>query len=350
MVSHRRTHCLRPVFSRACLAGITCLLLSSVAAIAADSTLPAPNVPALRDGAAPIDIGELLDMQRHVQAVAKRVIPTTVALRVGQAHGSGVIIDADGYVLTAAHVAGAPNRTAQIRLHDGRLVYGTTLGVYRTKDAGLIKIKGDDATWQFSPMGNSAQLEGGHWCVATGHPGGFQDGRPPVFRLGRVLKREDDAITTDCTLIGGDSGGPLFDMQGRVIGIHSRIGKPLVQNLHVPVNAYRTTWKRLVSGDAWGQLPGEDQAFEPFIGVHGIEGSNVARVASVYDNSPAQLAGILPGDVIIRVGRQRVTTFESLQNLIKQHQPGEVVSVKVLRDDAIMDLTLKVGKRQTRIQ
>ena len=307
------------------------------------------TVRPLVEGTAPGSVSELLAMQRHVQAVAKRVIPATVAIRVDQAHGSGVIINPEGYVLTAAHVAGAPHQKARIRLHDGRLVYGTTLGVFRTKDAGLIKITTDGSNWPHASMGNSGGLEGGHWCVATGHPGGFQEGRAPVLRLGRVLKRERDAITTDCTLIGGDSGGPLFDMRGQVIGIHSRIGEPLVQNLHVPVNAYRTTWDRLVAGEAWGTLPGTE--YEPYIGVQGESpAGRIARVEDVLDGSPAEAAGILPGDVIIRFGRRRVTNFESLINLVLEQEPGRSVSVEVLRGEEEVRMEITVGKRLRRTQ
>ncbi|MCL6480244.1 MAG: trypsin-like peptidase domain-containing protein, partial [Firmicutes bacterium] len=71
-------------------------------------------------------------------------------------------------------------------------------------------------------------------------------------RLGRVQWRNENLIRTDCTLVGGDSGGPLFDMHGKVIGIHSRIGPSLATNLHVPVNTYRQTWDRLAQGEVWG--------------------------------------------------------------------------------------------------
>src|SRR5690606_1520398 len=118
-------------------------------------------------------------------------------------------------------------------------------------DSGLMEIT-DQGDFPAVEMGDSSKLKRGQWVLALGHPGGFESGRRPVLRLGRILDVEDDAIRTDCTLVGGDSGGPLFDMQGRVIAIHSRIGGPLTANIHVPVNVYKENWDRLAAGEAWG--------------------------------------------------------------------------------------------------
>src|SRR5262249_56787918 len=91
-------------------------------------------------------------------------------------------------------------------------------------------------------MGDSKSLQKGQWVVSLGQPGGFVPGRSPVLRLGRVINSTDSLIQTDCTLVGGDSGGPLFDLDGKVIGIHSRIGERISFNIHVPVATYRDEW------------------------------------------------------------------------------------------------------------
>jgi serine protease Do len=191
-------------------------------------------------------------------------------------------------------------------------------------------------------MGKSSDLNIGQWCLATGHPGGFERGRPPVLRLGRVLAiDENSAITTDCTLIGGDSGGPLFDVEGNVIGIHSRIGGPLNVNLHVPINTYREEWTRLAAGEEWGHLPG----MAPFIGVQGEAEAEDAVIVQVMPEGPAAQAGVKPGDVIVRFDGKPIGNFESLKQLVAEEQPGETVVIQVRRGDQVLSLRLVIGNR-----
>jgi serine protease Do len=279
-------------------------------------------------------------MQQHQQELAKRLVQCTVAVVVGSAHGSGVIISEDGYVLTAAHVAGTPNRRATVILSDGRQVRATTLGCHLTLDAGLMKIT-DAGPWPYAEMSEQDTARQGQWCLVTGHPGGFQEGRPPVVRIGRVLTTDRFAVTTDCTLVGGDSGGPLFDMDGKVIGINSRIGRDLTANLHVPVAAYRESWDRLAKGEQWGHFPGTG----PVIGVRGNQDANQARIVEVYPGTPAEKAGIKSGDVIVKFNGRAVTDFSSLQLLVNDCQPGDKVKVELLRNDRRVLLDLEVGRQ-----
>jgi S1-C subfamily serine protease len=291
----------------------------------------------------------LLELQTRLQTLSAEAIPATVAVAVGAAQGSGVIVSPDGYVLTAAHVVGEPGRHARIYLHDGRSVNGKTLGVFRTMDAGLIRISaavqpGSGEPWPHAEMGESENLKPGQWCLATGHPGGFQSDRSPVVRVGRILNvDENTAITSDCTLIGGDSGGPLFDMQGKVVGVHSRIGGSLKMNLHVPVNTYQASWERLAAGESWGFVPGN----QPFIGVIGEPDSDIARIANVYEGTPAEKAGIRAGDVITRFAGRRVTTFSSLKMLVESQRPGSKVVMEVLRNESRLRMEIVVGRRES---
>src|SRR5688572_12721069 len=174
-------------------------------------------------------------------------------------------------------------------------------------DAGLMKIT-LPGEYPFAEMGNSTRLKDGQWCVAMGHPGGYQEDRGVVLRLGRITFLGNDAITTDCTLVGGDSGGPLFDMDGHVIGINSRIAGPLTANMHVPVSAFKESWDRLTKGEAWGHLPGHS----PYLGVTGKKSTQGAEIASVKSNSPAERAGLKSGDVVIRFDDKEIADFEAL--------------------------------------
>jgi S1-C subfamily serine protease len=285
-------------------------------------------------------------MQDHVRGLAKRLIKTTVAVQVGNAQGSGVIVSPGGYVLTAAHVIGRSNQEAVVVLYDGRRVPGTTLGTYRSLDAGLLKIDvplESGESWPHAAMGDSSSVALGQWCLAMGHPGGIQENREPSLRLGRILTvDQNSALRTDCTLIGGDSGGPLFNMRGEVIGVNSRIGGSLTANLHVPVNVFRDSWDRLAEGDNWGHIPGN----QPFIGVQGEADSTDARISRVFANSPAEKAGIREGDLIIRFAGKPVGDFESLRRFVAEQEPGSKVDVVVRRGDRRLTIRLAVGRLQ----
>jgi serine protease Do len=293
------------------------------------------------DGGAPRGLADLRAMQSHVQKLTDKLTKCTVGVQVGQAWGSGVIISKDGYVLTAAHVAGKPNRRSEFRLSDGRTVKGKTLGLFKTLDAGIMKIV-EPGEYPFAEMGDSGKLHLGQWCVAMGHPGGYQEERGAVLRLGRiVIPTTNDAITTDCTLVGGDSGGPLFDMEGHVIGINSRIAGPLTANMHVPISAFQSTWDRLTKGEAWGHLPGH----EPYLGVGG-KSADSAEIGSVRPKSPAEKAGIQTNDIVVKFDDKEIKKFGDLIEAVAECQPDEEVKVQVRRGEQTIDLTIKLGKKE----
>lgn len=331
---------LRGLFAIACVwlaSGAT----SALGADKASSTSAVIDLPKIFAGGEPTSLAELKAMEQHQRALAEKLTECTVGIVVGPAHGSGVIISQDGYVLTAAHVAGEPRRKVVFVLPDGRRVRGESCGLYRTLDAGLMKIT-ETGPWPFAEMAKSGDLRVGQWCVATGHPGGYEAGRRPVVRIGRVLQWDKSAITTDCTLVGGDSGGPLFDMQGRVIGINSRIGRQLTSNMHVPIAAFHDTWDRLVKGDAWGNTPGAG----PLMGVKGDGRSDVAKVASLVPGGPAEKAGVQTGDVIVKFAGQAVKNFAALQSFVNDSQPGEKVALELEREGKSLTVELILGQQR----
>jgi serine protease Do len=280
-------------------------------------------------------------MQERIRKLTDKLTQCTVGVQVKQAQGSGVIVTKDGYVLTAAHVAQTPGLDVIFLMPDGKTTLkGRTLGLNRTLDAGLMKIT-DAGEFPSVEMGFSDALKDGQWCLATGHPGGYQSDRKPVLRLGRVLVCDNSTITTDCTLVGGDSGGPLFDFDGRVIGINSRIAGPINANMHVPVNTFKETWDRMVRGDAWGHLPG----FDPFIGIRGDANSKEAKVGHVFPDSPAAKAGVLVGDVIASIGGEDVADFAAFKAVINDHQPGDELKLKLKRGDQELEIKVKLTKK-----
>src|SRR5436190_4206371 len=139
--------------------------------------------------AQPETVSDLRGLQAQVESVATAVSPAVVGLRVGGGQGSGVIITADGYILTAGHVISAPGRDVTVLLVSGKSVKAKSLGVNFGADSGLAKIVDSETPpngtgWPFVEMGRSGQLKRGDWCVTLGHPGGYKTGRTPPLRLG----------------------------------------------------------------------------------------------------------------------------------------------------------------------
>ncbi len=322
------------------------LLLASLAG-AQPALKPTPTTRPVVLKPSPDNLADLRALQTQVEAVVTKVTPAVVGLRVERGQGSGVIISDDGYVLTAGHVSSRPNIDVRVVLADGTTVKGKTLGVNHAVDSGLIKISDPPpggGKWPFVEMGVSGQLHKAQWCIALGHPGGFKIGRSAPLRLGRILDLRGTFIRTDCTLVGGDSGGPLFDLDGKVIGIHSRIGSTVNDNLHVPVDTFRDTWERLAKGEEWGEQMFAGRA-RPYLGVEEDDQAPNCRIGDVFPDSPAQKAGLKPGDVITSFGGQKVENFDQLTLQLVPHKPGDEVTVEILRDDKPMTIKVTIARR-----
>jgi serine protease Do len=296
------------------------------------------DLPAVFSKRVPEGPADLREMQAHLRSLAERLASCTVGLQLGPAQGSGVIVTSDGYILTAAHVSGKPGRRVEIVLPDGQRVTGTTYGRDDTLDAGLIKID-INREWPHADMAPADSIEFGEWCVATGHPGGYQEGRAPVVRLGRVLFVTGRVIQSDCELVGGDSGGPLFDMHGRVIGINSRIGEETDLNFHVPVGAYSRSWERLVDSESFRSPSGA------LLGVRGEQHASGLRITEVTPGEPADIAGVEVGDILVTFENRKITDIKQLIELVGSYQPKRMVDLQLLREGKIVELSVRLGFR-----
>jgi serine protease Do len=224
-------------------------------------------VPRHLQASDPTTLAVLKRVEAKSRAAAARVMGATVGI-INQSlatgghlgEGSGVVVSEDGLIVTVGHVIAKPGSELTVIFPDGRRASAKALGANFTRDSGLAKII-EPGKWPHVEMGHSADIKPGTWCMALGHPGGVQQGRTPPIRLGRVLYSGKGApfLVTDATVISGDSGGPLFDLEGRVIGVHSNIGMNVNQNQHVPIDVYRDQWNDLLAGKAIG-TPGQIQA------------------------------------------------------------------------------------------
>jgi serine protease Do len=337
---------LTALVGRSCLAVIVLgLSIGMAPAVGPDRE----ELPEVFDKPLPEGVQDLKDIQRHVKKVVDKVMWATVGLQIGNAQGSGVIIDKEGHILTAAHVSGEAGRKVNIILPDGKRVRGITQGANAGIDSGLVQITDRDVEFPHVEMGQSADLRKGQWVIAIGHPGGYQAGRQPVVRVGRILDATPKLIRTDCALVGGDSGGPLFDMHGQVVGIHSRIGGSITFNIHVPVDTYTETWDRLAASEVWGSpfnfFAKAQKMTEPFLGVRPDPDGRAFTIAAVTVNSPAEKAGLQTGDVIVKADNRDIGSINDFDDMLRGKQPGTSITLEVVRGTQQLTISVTLGRR-----
>jgi serine protease Do len=301
---------------------------------------PAPLVPKTVD--------DLKAIQARVEAVAKAALPATVGIILNDAQGSGVIVSKDGYVLTAGHVSGKPGQRIMIRLSTGRRVRAVTLGANNSIDSGMAKIT-DPGEYPFVPVGTAKNLVAGQWVVSLGHPGGYRADRPPVVRLGRVLIARDNLVATDGPLFSGDSGGPMFDLDGRLVGIHSRIGSTTSANIHVPIDTFVATWGRLAASEEWGSRtflarggPNDAPPRAAALGVRAVADARGAVVSQVYPGAGADAAGLLEGDVITKINDRPVKSPDDIKEMLDKQKVGDAVRVEVVRASKVLAVQVRL--------
>lgn len=280
-------------------------------------------------GEAPTSIEQLRLMEEAIAEVSAEAKLATVNIELQMAQGSGVVVTNDGYILTAAHVIGRPNRIATVTFPDGKKAKAITLGVNRRYDSGMLKII-EEGSWPYLDIGESESLKRGQWVMALGHPGGLKKDRGIVVRIGRILTSVTGTLRTDCTLVGGDSGGPLIDFDGNVIGIHSRIGGELSENMHVTIDVFSEEWDDLESAGS-----------RPLVGLSLIGKSN--KVSRVPKGEPAEKAGIEKGDLIVKFNGKDIKDKDEFVAALKNVKGDDEVDVVVQRDDEKLELKLKLG-------
>ncbi|MGJ8694953.1 MAG: S1C family serine protease [Verrucomicrobiaceae bacterium] len=293
-------------------------------------------------------LSDLQAIEEKMQKVVLEATPATVSLvspKIG-ASGSGVIVSPDGLILTAAHVVDG-SREMTVIFPDGREERAKVLGANYSRDAAMAQMVGA-GPWPFVGIGDSAPLTTGDLVVAMGHPKGYDPTRRPPVRFGRVMtKGRTGFITTDCTVVGGDSGGPLFDLEGKVIGIHSHINAhERAVNNHAGITGFKKSWAKMLRGDSWGRLGGGfDAANSPAIGVMLDARSGKLDVESVTPGSPGEVAGLRGGDVIVSLNHEEVKNLKDLGEVLIDFAPGDQVSLSVKRDGVMVDLSLKLTSR-----
>ncbi len=274
--------------------------------------------------------------------------------------GSGVIVGADGYILTNHHVV-RDAREIRITFSDGRRLTAERAGVDSLTDLALLKVKANNlipAEW-----GNSDELQVGSLIWAVGSPFGLE--RSVSFGILSAKNRggiagspHQDFLQTDAAVNPGNSGGPLVDAAGKVVGINTAIVGQTYSGVSfaIPSNVAREVAERLQQGGyvprAWlgVELSPVSEQIAERIGLEFARGAVIARVVEDNQDSPAHRAGMLPGDVVLRWAETDILEPAMLSQLVARTKIGEAVKVQVWREGQPLDVQVTVVERPRAFQ
>lgn len=282
--------------------------------------------------------------------------------------GSGFIISADGYIVTNDHVAGAASKII-VTTTDGKQYDAQVIGSDRTSDVALLKIDGKNLP--YIELGNSDDVLVGEWAIALGNPFGLFDiNTKPTVTVGVIsntgvdLQPQEDRIyrgmiQTDAAISSGNSGGPLVNALGQVIGINSTIFSTSQSRMGagsigigfaIPINRARLIIDELkrdgrIERDFWTgmRIQQIDARIAQYLKLKSTDGVVVVELAP---NSPASDAGIEVGDVITAINGQAVKTEDAAVLRIYDSRVGDKISLTILRDGSTIQKTMTLTKRE----
>jgi putative serine protease PepD len=270
----------------------------------------------------------------------------------GSGTGSGFVVSSDGYLVTNAHVVEGANGQIQAKIGDGKTLDAKLVGMDASTDLALLKV--DASGLKPLTLGDSSAVQVGDPAYAIGNPFGLD--RTLTVGVVSALQREidspngfaiDDVIQTDAAINPGNSGGPLFTAAGLVIGVNSQIESTGASaggqagNVGIGFAIPSNTVKSVVS-----QLREKGTVSHAYLGVQTRDASGAGtQLTGISSGGPAAHAGLRPGDVITEFAGTAVDDSSSLSSLVDEHQPGDVVEVKVTRGGEQKTLSVKLGQR-----
>ena len=309
--------------------------------------------------------GEPLDLQALIGKVRPSVVSIHTGLGsgpfAGEAAGSGVVLTEEGLILTNAHVIDGAN-SIEVAFSDGQTLGADLVGSFPQNDVALIEVRGGEGLVP-AELGSSDSLQVGDDVVAIGNA--LNLGSEPtvtvgiVSALGRPLQAPgvqlENLIQTDAAINQGNSGGPLLNSSGQVVGINTAIIAE-AQNLGfaLAIDELTPLIEDIRNGNA------DVTANTAFLGVSttnideqrieilerfGVERDSGAFVVEVVPGSAAAAAGLEPGDVIVQVAGETVETKEDVGEIIREHEPGEQLDITYFREGELVESSAELGRR-----
>jgi len=322
----------------------------------------------------PAQLASPAELSRTFINVAKRVKPAVVHINImaggsGQSPsgparrgtGSGVIISPDGYILTNNHVAGAAD-DIRVKLSDGREFKARRIGVDSETDLAVVKVEAQNLP--FARLGDSSKLEQGEWVVALGSPFGLDQTMTAgiVSAIGRQLGGTyDNYIQTDASISPGNSGGPLVNMNGEVVGIntmiYTRSGGSEGIGFSIPSNMAKKVQEQLLTSGrvSRGYLGVNLQPMAPTTAIpSGPEGASAGAVAGAMvgdlnADGPAARSGLRNGDVIVEFDGKPVKSPKQLTEIVADTPVGKTVKMKFVREGRAQTTSITLAERPGRV-
>ena len=324
---------------------------------------PAISQPSPLPTAAPID-GDLLDAySRAVSGVVENAAPAVVSVEVqhrrrgragsdrsGQGQGSGFVFTPDGFILTNSHVAHDASKT-DVAFPDGRRFHAELVGDDPETDLAVLRV--DASRLVAVPLGDSAALRVGQVVIAIGNPLGFQSTVTAgvVSALGRSFRSVsgrliDNVIQTDAALNPGNSGGPLLDSRGNVIGVNTAVILP-AQGIcfAVAVNTVKLVVGQLIAHGhvrrARIGVGGQNVALPRLaVRAHRLIQPSGVLITTVETGSPAERSGLQPGDIIVAFSGEPVHSIDDLHRLLTGERIGAVTTITTVRKAERLELPI----------
>ncbi|HEV7134792.1 MAG TPA: trypsin-like peptidase domain-containing protein [Gaiellaceae bacterium] len=265
-----------------------------------------------------------------------------------QAEGSGFVVDTSGHIVTNQHVVdGATSIT--VRFKDGKTTKATLVGTDPSTDIAVIKVDVPASSLHPLTLGSSAAVVPGQEVVAIGSPFGLTETMTSgiVSAIDRTIQAPNNysiagAIQTDAPINHGNSGGPLLDTSGNVVGVNAQIQSDSGGNdgvgFAIPIDAVKNVANTLIAG-------GKVQ--HAFLGIHVADAPNAAgaQISSVESGSPAAKAGLKAGDVITALGAKPVTSADDLTAAVNSEAPNDKVTLVVTRAGKSVTVDVTLGVR-----